>query len=562
MKLRIRRSVFRLSALLPLLFLSLSAEAQSDYTGESPATTTVAITNATIVRSAGDTLMDASIVFKDGLVRSVGTDVDIPEDAEVIDGTDMYVYPGFIDGMSYTGAVRPDNPERPDDLFTPDPPNYYAGITPEHKVIEQVNLEEADVEDIRELGFTVSHTVPYGRMLPGSGALLVLNNAETADDMILTDQTALYSQFVGAPGAYPGNTLGIMAKFRDLYRNAVNAKRHAELYNDDPEGLPRPPRDRVYEAFFPVIDSDIPVFYNANSSLEARRAIRLKNDLGFDLVLGNLEEGWDMIDDLRNSDVKVFMSLDLPDEPAMSEEDEDVTDEVRALEERRMEFYKRHVSQFAAMADAGITFGFSTIDANPRNIHDNIRTMIANGLSEEAALQVLTENAATLLGISSVTGSLDRGKMANAIISNGPIFDEDTQIRYVFADGDKFEFEVRERRAASSEESSDAPADVSGTWVYTLETPQGDQTGTMTLTKDGEEYTGTLTSDQGGPEVELDNVTYLNGSLSFDYSFDAGGQSVEIVVVGTVTANEYDAEASVAAFNISLPLTAYKEDPN
>ncbi|MFN1836022.1 amidohydrolase family protein [Balneola sp. MJW-20] len=562
MKLHLRKSIFRLLALLPLLCISLGLSAQSDPSGESPATRTYAITNATIVQAAGDTLMNATIVFKNGLIRSLGTDVSIPGDAEVIDGTDMFVYPGFIDGMSYTGAVRPDSPERPDDLFTPDPPNDYAGITPEEQVTSQLSLEENSIEDLREIGFTVSHTVPYGRMLPGSGALLLLNHAEHPDEMLIQDNVSMYTQFVGAPGAYPGNTLGIMAKFRDLYRNATYSRQHAEMYASNPAGMERPTRDRVMEAFYPVVSNEKPIFYNASSSLEARRAIRLKNDLGFTLVLGNLEEGWGMIDELKSSDIKVFMSLELPDEPENADEDEEVTEEVRELEERRMEFYTKHVSQFGEMEKAGIKFGFSSIDANSRDIHDNLRTMIANGLSETAALNALTRDAAELLGISEITGSLSEGMIANAVVANGPIFDEDTQIRMVFADGDKFDYEIRERRSGGNGNGdATATSGIEGTWRYTIESPQGEQGGTMVIEKDGDDYTGTLTSDDGAPDQEMENLTFVNNSLSFDFSFDGGGQTITIVVVGTVTGTEYDAEASISAFNVSFPLTAYKEDP-
>ncbi len=203
---------------------------------------------------------EGTIVITDGLITAVGKNVTIPKNAEVIDGTDLFVYPGFIDGMANTGADRPESPERPDNLFTPDPPNFYAGITPELHVIDQIKVDENSIQSMREAGFTISHTVPYGRMLPGSGALVLLRTADHADELILSEDVSMFTQFVGAPGAYPGNTLGIMAKFRDLYKNAEYSKQHSEMYASNSTGISRPIRDRVSEAFYPVVSKNTPIY--------------------------------------------------------------------------------------------------------------------------------------------------------------------------------------------------------------------------------------------------------------------------------------------------------------
>ncbi len=543
-----------------MLFLSLSLLAQSDPTGKSPATRTYAITNATIVQAPGKVIEGATIIFNNGLISSVGANTTIPNNAEVIDGTDLFIYPGFIDGMSYTGADRPEQMKRPDNLFTPNPPNDYAGITPELHVTQQIKVDEKSIDAMRKAGFTISHSVPYGRMLPGSGSIITLKDATHADELILSEDVSMFTQFVGAPGAYPGNTLGIMAKWRDLYKNAEYSKQHSEMYASNPAGMERPTRDRTLEAFYPVVSKQKPVFYNASSSLEARRAMRLQKELGFNLVLGNLKEGWDLSSAIKESNAKVFLSLDLPKEPKASK-DKKKTDEVKQLEERRMEFYKKYLTQFSDMEKAGIKYGISTMETSGSKIKDNFLTLIENGLSEDALLASLTINAAQLLGIDNIAGTLESGKLANAVITNGPLFDEKSQIKYVFVDGDRYEYDLKAKKAANgSKDSATGINAVVGVWEYTVSSPQGVETGTMTITNENGELAGTLSGMQGGPDNDLNNLTFLDGSLSFDFSFDGGGQSIEIVVVGTVTDNEFDAEASIAAFNVSFPFTATKDE--
>lgn len=556
MKLQTRKSTFRLFALLPLFLMSLNVQAQSDYTGESPATRTYAITNATIVQAPGKVMEGATIVVSNGLITSVGKNVNAPANAEMIDGTDMYIYPGFIDGMSHTGTKQPEPMDRPNNLFSPDPPNDYAGITPENTVISQVQVDESSISNMRKAGFTISHSVPQGRMLPGSGAIIMLSDADHPDEMILKEESSMFTQFAGAPRAYPGNTLGIMAKFRNLYKNAELAKQHAEMYEDNPAGLPRPNRDRVLEAFYPVVSNERPIFYDAPTALEARRAMRLKNELGFTLTIGNLEQGWDLIDDLKASGTNVFMSIDIPTEPKDSK-DEDKSDEVKALEERRMEFYNKNLGQYAAMAEAGVKFGISSMGTNANKVMGNMRTIIEHGLSENDALAALTINSAQLLGIADVAGTLEGGKLGNMIVSNGPLFDEKTQIKYVFVDGDKYSYEIKEKKAADEGGSNDV-ADVVGEWSYSYQGPQGEASGKIIVRDEGGTLEATLTNDSGQPDVELKNVSYASSMLSFDYDFDAGGQSINIVFEGTVNGTDLEGLLDVTAFNVTIPLTAMK----
>src|SRR6056297_2824261 len=551
-------NVFKLALTVPLLFISTTLLAQSDHTGQTYPTGTFAITKATVIQSPGQVVDSATVVIADGLIHSVGTDISIPNDAEVIDGTDLFIYPGFIDGMSNTGASRPEQMERPDNLFTPAPPNDYAGITPEMSVIGQIDVSENSIANMRELGFTISHTVPYGRMLPGSGSLILLSDEAASYDLLLKKDISMFTQFTGAPGAYPGNTLGIMAKFRNLYTQAGYSKDHEQLYAGNPEGIQRPRQDLALQAFYPVIDQTKHVFYHTTSMLEARRAMKLKGELDFRLVLSDLEEGWFLMDDLKDSDTRVLMSLNLPDEPEVSEDNEK-TDDIVQLEQRRQEAYDRFLSQYSEFNEAGISYGFSTMGTSTSNIKDNLVKLVAAGLSEDAALAALTTDAAELLGIGGITGTLDAGKIGNAVVTTAPYFQEDSKVKYVFVDGEKYEFDTSE--SASSEVSEEAEELLLGTWDYSISTPQGLQTGQWIFTNDGGTLTGLITSDAGGPDNDMNNLTFLDGNLTFDFDFDAGGQSVQVIITGDLSDTQFNGEASVEAFSMSIPVTATKS-PN
>ena len=547
---------------------------QSDPTGESAVTQTFAITNATIVPAPGQEMKESTIVIKNGLIQAVGSNASVPADAQVIDGTGMYIYAAFIDGMSNTGAKRPKSMERPRNLFTPDPPNDFAGITPENSVTSQLDIGSSSIAGMRKVGFAVSHTVPYGRMLPGSGSLLLLTDAEHMDEMILSKDVSLFAQWLGAPGAYPNNILGMMAKWRNLYRNAENHKEHADMYEENPSGLPRPTSDRVSRAFFPVITKDKPVMFDVDGMLDVRRAMRLQKDLGFTLMVAGVVQSFELIDELKATGTPIFLSLDLPDEPKASKDD-DKSDEVKALEERRMEFYKKHVAQAATLQQNGIRFGFSTKGARGSKIKGNLMTMIENGLSENDALAALTTSPAAMLGISEITGTLEAGKMANLMVTTAPYFTKGSQIKMMFVDGDKYEYEVKKKKSkkGDKEESTEdaktktetttlsaAGKILVGSWTYSFTTPGGEQTGKMVIKEDEDGLNGILTSDDGSPDNDMNDITFRDGNLSFNFTVDAGGQSVEIIVEGSVEGSAYTAEATVEAFNFSFELIATKDD--
>src|SRR5690606_34972013 len=105
--------------------------------------------------------------------------------------------------------------------------------------------------------------------------------------------SSFYSKLMARPGVYPSTIIGIMAKWRELYRQAVQSKAYEHLYASNSTGLPRHCSDRILQSFYPVIENKMPVVFKAERVLDIQRALMLKNDLGFSsIMLGNVKEGW------------------------------------------------------------------------------------------------------------------------------------------------------------------------------------------------------------------------------------------------------------------------------
>lgn len=443
-----------------------------------PATQTYAIQNANVVVAPGRTVSNAIVVIEDGLITQVGRSASIPGDAHVIDGEGLNVYAGFIDGLSHAGIPEPKGTSSGSAIGTQpqgqrvnrmNPPPDVAGVQPDRSASDLIKADHKSIESLRKAGFTAAHVVPHGDMLPGKGALILLAG-DNSDEMVLRRDVSMFAQIKGARRVYPSTPMGVMAKMRQMYKEAGRRKQLEDRFQANASGAQRPEYDPIHYAFFPVIDGDMPVFMHTTNALEIYRALRLQTELGFPLVLGGLTEGFEYIDLLLDANLPLFATLKLPEKPKKNNDSTrtsssiasydpslHVTDhtattiEIDNLELRREIFYKEFVSTPASFYAAGLNFGFSTKEVKPDDIHKNLKTMIEYGLPEDVALAALTTNAAAALGLSRSMGTVEQGKMANLVVTSGPLFEEDSHIKFVFVDGHKFEYKNEKKEKKSAE---------------------------------------------------------------------------------------------------------------
>ncbi|MGC3944461.1 MAG: amidohydrolase family protein [Chryseolinea sp.] len=425
-----------------------------------PVSRSYAITKVTVVQAPGRKLDNATVLVRDGIISGVGQNLPIPSDAVIVKGDSLYVYAGFIDGLSRVAVNKPKeetNKERQKDPGNPAPEA--AGIAPYVDLRGLLNPVEKSIGEWRDLGFTVGQVVPYGGMLPGHSALIYYNG-EAVDKMVLNHSAGLYSELTPAERMYPATILGVLAKWKELYRQSTYAKTYSGVYAANKAGLEAPESDRVLEAFYPVIDKQLPVVFKAEKSLDIQRVLALKSQLGFNLTLTEVKEGWDLIPAVK-SNAKVFLSLELPEEkkddkakpdPDKKKDEQALfpdTLELKALEKRREDFIALYANQAAAFQKAGVSFGFSTLSAKPKDVKGNLKRMIKAGLSEDAALAALTTGGAQAIGMSDRLGTIDNGKIANLVISRRPYFDDKSKVMYVFIAGKLYKVD-------SSPEKTDA----------------------------------------------------------------------------------------------------------
>lgn len=553
--------------LLCLLVIPSFCWAQANAEEMKTVTRTYALTQATVVTEPGKMMEGATVVIKDGLITAVGKNVKIPIDAQVIKADSMYIYAGFIEGLSHTGIPKAEpqqggNRQQAPRVEDPgSPPNDLAGITPEKKMAEVMKASDKSIAEMRELGFTAANVVPSGRMLPGQGALVLLAG-DDAEEMILKDHTAFFSQLVGARRMFPSTVIAVIAKWRELYRQAELAQAHEKAYEKNPSGMARPSYDAVLQAFYPLINKEQTVFMKAEDVKSAYRALSLQKEFDLPMVIVELKQGWHVTEELSKRKIPVLLSMDLPQDKkskdkgkgdkkeAKKKEKEPKADdpfaaERKALEKRKMEAMKDHWTQAAKMEKAGVTFGFSTLDVKGKDVKANLRKMIENGLSENMALAALTTVPAKMLGVSDMLGSVATGKIANLVVTDQPYFEEKSNVRYVFVDGHKFEYEAKK---PSKKGDPTAKVEVGGKWSYSFEAMGQQMEGVLELVDNAGDISGTITNTAMDSNSTIESAELSGNELTFSIKIDGGGQSVmveyELIIdgdnmEGTVTAGQF-----------------------
>lgn len=508
---------------------------------------TYAITNARIVTVSGATIDRGTVVVRDGLIDAVGANVNAPPDARVIDGTGLTIYPGLID--SYTNLALPEPPAAPSPggggggFFAAQPrpspggPNSTqpAGLQPEVMVEDVIRPGGADLDVSRNIGITTALTLPRTGIWMGQSALINLAG-DTPQEMIVRSPVAMHVGFTPLRGTYPGSLLGVFAALRQMMLDAQRYNESMRIYDRSPRGMRRPEVDRSLAALVPVVEGRMPVVMFANSERELTRALDLASEFKLKLIIAGGREADRVADRLVKQNVPVLLSLNLPRRTtaAMPEAD---PEPMRVLRERV------EAQQTASkLAKAGVRFAFES--GSLTNISDlmvNVGHVIENGLSTTDALRAFTIWPATILGVENQLGSIETGKIANLTVTRGALFERNSRVVYVFIDGRPVDL-----RPAPLDFGIDIGARSSpiGTWNLTVNLGQGEKAATLTLQREGEQLTGSISGSLGAGEI-ANASTPLPGQVRFTVSLQIEGQTKEATFEGTVSNDQMRGSVTV-----------------
>jgi len=495
------------------------------------------------------------------------------------------VYPGFIDSLSNLGLASRPTPAPGQGggggggqaaaaaaaaaAATPSNSNYPAGLRPEYTTLEDIQAGEAQFEAARNAGFTT--VLSTGRTGIFTGQSVLINLAgDNVSVMTVKSPVAMNVAFATIPGRYPGSLLGTFSALRQMFNDAQRHDQLLKMYAQDPRGMRRPADDKSLEALIPVVNGQMPVILVANRENEIERALNLAKEYNLKAIIAGGQEAGKFIDRLKAQNVPVLLSMNFPKRTAAASPDADP----EALDTLR---FRAEVPKVAGkLAGAGVKFAFQNGGAT--NVNDFVAAAVKsteNGLSKDAAIKAMTLSPAEIFGVSDRMGSIETGKIANLTVVKGDLFGTQKTVTHVFVDGKLFEPkppEVPAGRGPGGRGGQGGPGgpgagngsgtganpsalpSVGGSYSINIAAPGQALAGTLTLTQQGGQITGTMVTELGTTTISNGRVTQ-NG-FSFAGTVMFGGQSIDFTVQATVTGNTFS--GTVDSPQGAIPITGTK----
>jgi imidazolonepropionase-like amidohydrolase len=520
------------SALVCLAAVTPAARAQG---GEPPY---FAIRGAKVVPVSGAISENTTILISRGVINAIGRDLKIPDEAWIIDGKGLTVYPGLIDSFTDIGLTAA-VPGPADAAHKPPPargPEDRPGTTPWRNAADEITLSDKRIETWRNGGFTTVVSAPKGGFFPGQAAMLNLGG-ERSGDMVVKYAAAIpINLYTGGFGSgFPDSLMGALSYVHQVWLDTAWDTRAQAAYVKNVR-VSRPRYDRAEAALAEALEDHEIVLIPADSSMELRRSLDLADRWKVNAVIYGGQMAYETAAEIYAKKLPVLVNAKWPE----AEKDADPEDKPSL---RLLRFRDRAPSAPAALAKANVKFAFYDGGlATPKDVLKAVKKSIDAGLPADAALRSLTLSPAEILGVSDRLGSIEVGKIANLVVTDGDLFEEKTRIKMIFVDGHKFE-------PREPEKPKDPPkGDISGKWKLAFSTPDGaeEAAADLSMEKDGA-ISGTVTGKRGVGAI-LNGYASTN-KFSFTINIPVEGTPTDVTFTGTFDATSLKGSLSVPGFS-------------
>ncbi len=377
---------------------------------------TFALTNATIETITKGTISNGTVILQGGKITSVGTNIAVPEGAEVINCNGLKIYPGMIDGGTQLGLSEVGSDKKTQDF------NESGEVIPQLKALTAVNPNSVGIPVTRVSGVTATLAKPEGGLFPGTAALINLYGY-TPDQMFGGFECVVMNfPNTSRRGFFDRRSEEELKKAAEKSLKQLNDvwEKAVQYYKLDSatkgRGLSYYPE---MEALLPIVKGEQYLMIEVNASKDIQSALKwVKEKKIKKVILSGVAEGWRVADKIAAQQIPV------------------VAGPVIAIPTREYDRYDQMYTNPGLMKKAGVKVAIRSADSdNVRNLPYHAGFAAAYGMGKEDALKAITIVPAEIFGVDNKLGSIEVGKNATLFVCDGDPMETKTQIKHVFIDG-------------------------------------------------------------------------------------------------------------------------------
>ena len=415
-------------------FLSFGLFAQ-DYFPENKGVKTrtsnyTAVKSAIIHVSPSQTIDNATLLFKDGKVVEAGKNIKLPENTVIVDAKGKHVYPSFVEVYSDFGIkdiAKAANASQPQ--YDPNRKGYYWNdhVRPEQSAKSHFKFDEKKAEAMRKAGFGAVNTHIADGFIRGNGALFALTESDNFNENLLKNKSGMYYEFSKSKQsrqAYPSSIMGYTALLRQFYHDA---KAYEQGIIEE--------KDLAIEAY--LAKKNLPQLFSVDDYLNAMRADKIGDQFGVQYTIIGSGDEYKRVEDIKTSNAHFVLPLKFPE--AYDVEDPFLREYLTLGEMKHWQYAPANAK---ILAENGVDISFTSKGLkSPDDLLKNLKKAVERGLDTKTAFAGITTQPAKAIGASGLLGTLEKGKLANFIITSEELFEDEFKIYENWVQGQRHRLE-------------------------------------------------------------------------------------------------------------------------
>jgi imidazolonepropionase-like amidohydrolase len=373
------------------------------------------IQNVTVHPVTSPDIANASVYVENGKIAGIGAKLVKPKNVRIIEGKGLHLYPGMINSGTEVGLTEISSVRETSDSTE-------LGVyNPQLRAVSAVNPASEHFPVVRANGIATVMTIPQGGVISGQAALIHMDGW-TWEEMAVKRSAAMHLRFPTPTGGAGRGFRGAGARpsFAELKRGYEKSLRELDEFFEEARRYRKghDKQDLKFEAMIPVLEGKLPVIVSVIREREILAAIQFAGRQKIRIVLAGIRKPGKALAEIKAKNIPVILGKTL----ALPLQEDDPYDDPATL---AAELYR-----------AGVKFAFATFDLQfVRNLPFEAANAVAYGLPYEEALKAVTINAAEIWGVSDLIGSIENGKLADLILTDGDPLETKTQIKQMFIAG-------------------------------------------------------------------------------------------------------------------------------